>query len=195
MKYMKWFHHIKASLCTPCIQVLHRLHISANDITFFGWIVVVIWFALSIYFNNPHYMIVAIWVHLFADGVDGVMARSFHQDTIFWSLLDITFDHVGIVIFSLSMLMFDIVDPSIILLYTVFYTILIIVAFVRWELWIPYTFVFRPRIIIYALVTLHMYITIPNIVVYAMYFFTLVLIVQVIWWIYVLLQYVRSTIS
>jgi len=191
MKYMKMFHNLKWYIFSPFMKILNRLWITANHITIFWGIIVLLFFILSYLFLNPLYFLVGIWLHMFFDGIDGVLARYNNSMSDYGSLLDVIFDHLWIFLTSVYLLIFMGINSVLVLSYTVFYTIIIYNSFILWKIDRPYSFVFRPRLFIYTSIVIDFFYN-TNITYVLLMILTFILFIQSIQWLYYLLLYFKN---
>jgi phosphatidylglycerophosphate synthase len=189
MKYMKIFHNFKWLIFLPIIKILNKIWITANMITIFGWLIAFISFLLSYYFHDPIYFAIWIWLHIFFDWIDWVMARYNNSMSDYWSLLDVIFDHLWILLTSIFLLIFFKISSIIILLYTIFYTIIIYNSFILGQINIPYKFVLRPRLFVYTTIVFDLFYSWFEITNYLIIILTIILWIQSIQWLMKLLKY------
>ena len=153
MKAMIWFHGLKERLFMPIIWGMTRLGITANFLSVFGGILVFVSLLASVYFENGLWFIWGLWLHMFLDGFDGTLARYQKKSCDLGSYIDVIADHVGIVSASVFLYFFVAVDFVPLFLYTIFYTLVVSLAFPLGKIGRPYKYVLRPRLIMYAALT------------------------------------------
>jgi phosphatidylglycerophosphate synthase len=153
MKTVHLLHKIKAVIFAPIIWTLNKLRITANMISITSALVVLGFFFWSIYTNNPTYFIIALWIQLLLDTIDGPLARYQKKDTIHGTIMDASCDHFGIIMASVFMIYFGFANPTLIIIYTVLYTIVVILAFKLLFQGKRYEVLIRPGGFIYMILT------------------------------------------
>ncbi|RXT13738.1 CDP-alcohol phosphatidyltransferase family protein [Ammoniphilus sp. CFH 90114] len=74
-------------------RVLLRMGLSANQVTWIAFLLGILTGPL-IYFEQPIWAIVFLWLSGFLDAVDGSMARSSKKTSAWGTVMDITFDRI-----------------------------------------------------------------------------------------------------
>ncbi len=174
MKRMNLFQKYKWIALSPLVKLCETTGITPNWLTFFWWIICVIWLVLSVHFSNPIWFICSIWAQLFIDWLDWTVARELNMTSEEWTFLDIIMDHVWITTSSLFILYFSTISPQLVLLYTVFYTIVIACWLILWKINNPYWLVLRPRLFVYIIITF----TLGAVLEYTLILFTVILFIH-----------------
>ncbi len=150
---MNWIHNLKAGVFHYIVVGMTKVGLTANILSVGGGVIALAALFMALYTNEGLWFVWGIWLQILLDGFDGTLARYQKKFSNFGSFVDVVFDHVGIVTASIFIYYFGFVDFIPLLLYTLFYTLVVVFAFILGEIGRPYKFVFRPRLLMYAALT------------------------------------------
>ena len=160
--YSRWeyeamirFQKAKDAFFAPLAKTLSHHNVSPNAVSVLSGAVAGISLVFSIGSEMPVVFVVGIWLHLFLDGLDGVLARAVSKEQGITGLaLDLLMDSVGIVTMGFYLSYFGIVSPHIAALFVCSYLTVNAISYVFAKTGREYTFVIRPRIFIIIALTL-----------------------------------------
>ncbi|MFC1600116.1 CDP-alcohol phosphatidyltransferase family protein [Patescibacteria group bacterium] len=143
----------KHKIFLPLIKVLNKLKINANHISILSGIITIISFYLAIYYSNPLFFIIGIWVHMVLDGLDGSLARYQKKDSSRGTIVDVAVDQLGITLMCLFVIYFSYANIVNVSAFFVLYLIVIILSLYLMFKKKRFDIVIRPRIFFYIAVT------------------------------------------
>ena len=167
---------IRGRLLSPLLTVLVRLGIQADHITLLSTIAGLSFCPL--FFVCKPLSFVMLGLHVLLDGLDGPLARYTGTASNRGSFTDTMADQLVITASMITLICSNTVGILPGILYIVVYTTVVLFAFVRNTLAIPYTWLVRPRFFIYIWIVVDTYIY-PGTIDYILWLFTVVLAVKV----------------
>lgn len=154
MTFMKGFQKLKGIILRPFILLFSFFGISANMLSIASGATAVIALVISIVLKNPLVFVIGMWAHLIIDGFDGEMARYTGSSNLFGCYIDVLFDLLGVIATSIFIVHYGYAMPTLVLVYTSFYTILIFQGFLLNMVKEPFGFIVRPRIPMFIAITI-----------------------------------------
>lgn len=148
---MRSFQRYKDVFFRPIFVALTWLHITANYLSVLSGTTAFIGIVWSLAVRAPGIFIAALWIHVFLDAIDGGLAR--FQNRTNGAVTDVIADMIALVSTTVYGYIFAGVPLWLCLTFIVSYIALVVLAFVREGLGIPYPFVARPRFIVYSFLT------------------------------------------
>lgn len=152
-KSIKKFQTIRDNMFKWLIPYLVKFKINANNVTYAGMLSLV-FFAIT--FNTHKFVSISfLFLNVFLDSIDGVLARATNSTTEWGSLLDITSDTLSMIISSLVLMFYNLVNPLIGAYYIIIYVVSIVLIIFRNELGYRPEYAFRPKYIIFILILIY----------------------------------------
>jgi len=138
----------------PITKALHTLGITPTIVSLLG--VVFAWAGL--YFSwrlqDGRYFVIALWLHVLLDGLDGALARNHKLTTEHGDVIDIAAD-LDVALAALLFMWFtSTISLTVLTATAVGYTALLSIGLVRNRRGIPYVFMPRGRLVFYILLTI-----------------------------------------
>ena len=146
---MRQFQIYKDAALAPVIEMLAGLGVTPFMVTMVSATVVTAGLALSWFAGRPLLFIVALWLHVFLDGVDGALARRQTPEPT-GGMADALADAIGVVAASIFLLLATQIPWSLVVAYTTLYLVVLATAIMRSRQGRPYLFVVRPRLLVYV---------------------------------------------
>ena len=141
------FSEYRYKLLKPLSKVLTLLKITPDMISYFG-LLILTGFA---YYLNKKPLIAGIFliIHILLDGIDGPLAKYQKKAGNKGALTDIICDHTGIIIVTLTLIYYRLLNGTIGAAYIYIYTLLIIFTVIRNKLEITPNITFRSKYFVY----------------------------------------------
>lgn len=152
-KLMAAFHRRKDAFLAPLVRALQRAKISADTVSGISALITPTILIVSLASARPGIFIFGLALHLFLDALDGALARA-NKSNKTNAVADAAADHIALTCAALFVWLIQIVDASTILAYYLTYTVVVIFAFWRSYLKIPYALLLRSRLPFYLFLTI-----------------------------------------
>jgi len=177
-EWMRQSQELRGKWLAPFLQILDRLKINANHLTFFSLLTGLAFcpFFLLGYKALSFGLLLA---HVILDGLDGPLARMTGRASNKGSFTDTMSDQVVVAFTMVTLIHAKVAGAWPGGLYVFFYTMVVIFAMVRNALTIPYSWLFRPRFLVYAWFLVEVYL-LPGTLDYLLWGVTAVLAVKMV---------------
>ena len=155
-KFMEWSQSLRATLFNPLLKVLSKLGFTATHISILS-LITGLAFCPCFILVNQAFAFVLLFIHSLLDGLDGPLARYRGTASNRGSFTDTMVDQIVVTITAITMIYTQhagIWEGS---LYIFFYAVVVVFAFVRNALDVPYSWLIRPRFIIYIWYIIEIY--------------------------------------
>ena len=141
------FQQVRDRLFGPLGKLLIALRITPNLVSLISFLCLigVAWHTIS----APLIALAFLFVHVFLDAFDGLVARLTHTQSDAGAFVDILNDHYGIVVFTGILIYWNLVDSTVGYMYGHLYTLMIVLVILRNKMGIPAKFVFRSKYFVY----------------------------------------------
>lgn len=144
----------KACLFRPLLQLLTAFGVRPISVTCISAFVVMIGFGYGLWTGQIGFFLWCIWLHVLLDSIDGALARYQGTASLSGALEDLTSDTFGIIVVGTMLGYFDLVMPSVAVLFSTLYVALHAFTFAEGALGSPGKVVFRPRMVVYPAMTI-----------------------------------------
>ena len=146
---MDWGRRLRRTLLRPLLAFLTRLDIDATHVTVAslcaGLAFVPLWLV-----GESNGALLALAAHVVLDGIDGPLSRHRGRASNRGSFTDTMCDQFVVAATTIVLMGTRVVSPVAGSVYVVTYTCVVLFAFLRNALSIPYSWLFRPRLLVYA---------------------------------------------
>lgn len=152
--WMEFGQRIRAYLLRPWLVQLTRFGISPDMVTAFAGLIGAAFIPLWLT-EHPLLALSALWLHVLLDGLDGPLARFQKIDSSRGSFTDTFTDQIVV---TFTMIGWMVLAPqslniSMGALYIFLYIQVVAMSMVRNALYLPYSWLVRPRFFVYAAIT------------------------------------------
>ena len=169
---MLYTQRLRGRLLRPVLRLLALCRVTPDHITLLSLVAGLSFCPL--YFWSKAAALLVLAVHVLLDGLDGPLARYTGVDSRKGSFTDTMSDQVVVVAVTVTLMFARTVGVIAGGSYVFLYTVVVLFAMVRNALGIPYSWLFRPRLIVYAWLAVEIYVF-PGSVDYVLWTFNAVL--------------------
>lgn len=146
---------IRAKLFWPLLDLLQKMGVTANTLTFLSLLAGLAFCPL--FFYSKLFALAMLALHIFLDGLDGPLARHTGKASRKGSFTDTMSDQIVIAGTTVTLVYAGVVSPLPGGIYIFVYTVVIAFSMIRNALSIPYSWLVRPRFVIYSWFVVELY--------------------------------------
>lgn len=148
-EFMQQSQALRGRWIAPLLQALSRFHVRPNHLTLLS-LVAGLAFCPALLRGYPAIACSLLLVHLILDGMDGPLARHQKSASSRGSFTDTFADQIVVTFTAITMIHAGYLGIWPGALYLFFYALVVLFAMVRNALTIPYSWLFRPRLLVYT---------------------------------------------